>query len=215
MSFVDYFTSASVLSIILPAIISLFKLKSLNASLRLLSVYLISTSIKEGVCTYLASYHQNNIPIYNIVGIFDNVVLLLIFYYSGVNQKYKKVILGFIVILSIFSIINISSIQGINNLNTYSRLVRAIFIVIITLSYFYELLKGADNQNLIKLPLFWVSTGLLFFSTGTFFLYSLYTFYTNLNPETGKILWLINSLLYLVQNVLFTIALFCNRRRTI
>lgn len=206
IKFLDYFGP---LSTIIPAIIGLIRSKSLSKKLRLLLLYCIIIAAKEITCVILAQNGYRNLAIYNIANIIDSIPLFLIYYLEFKSKNLKQIILSFIIVSTLFSILNIIWLQGFLSFNTFSIFSVNFFKTITTLLYFYILLKEAENLNLIKTPLFWVSAGLLIYSVGTSLIFSLYEIYLEFPVEISDGIWAINSLLYIFLNILFSIAFLC------
>jgi hypothetical protein len=202
------------LTTVVPALIGLILVRSLNLRLRLLLIYLVITAIKEVVCVYLGSYGKTNLHIYNIAVAFNKIPLFLVYYYTLSNKTFKKITLLFIAISSVFAIYNVSFGQGLYSFNTRSMLVTNFFIIIITLLYFYEILKKAEILSLTRVPMFWVSSSFLFYSAGTFLVFSLYEIYRQFSQPISIKIWIINSILYIVLNILLSIALLCVKKKT-
>ncbi len=202
------------LSTIVPAIIGLLLIRSLSLKLRLLVLYLVLTAIKEIICVHLASNGDNNLRIYNTAVIFNKIPLFLTYYYTFYNSNFKKFTLLSIFFTSAFATYNIEWGQGLHILNSHSALFTGFFIIIITLLYFYEILKRVEITNLIKAPMFWVSSGFLFYSTGTFLVFSLYEVHMHFSEPVSLKIWIINSILYIVLNILLSIAFLCKKKKT-
>ncbi len=202
------------LTTVVPALIGLILARSLNLQLRLLLIYLVITAIKEIVCVYLGSNGETNLHIYNIAVAFNKIPLFLVYYHTLSNKTFKKIILLFIAISSAFAIYNVSFGQGLYSFNTRSMLVTNFFIIIITLLYFYEILKKAEILSLTRVPMFWVSSSFLFYSAGTFLVFSLYEIYRQFSQPISIKIWIINSILYIVLNILLSIALLCVKKKT-
>lgn len=200
------------LSVIVPTIIGLAKIKSFGTGLKLLILYLLIAAIKEPVCLYFSYNKIPNLHIYNWTGTFDYALLIGIYFFSFKSKTYRYLALTLSLTYILFALINILLIQGENIFNSYTSTLGNVLITFVVLLFFYELLQKPDVINLSKTTLFWVSAGLLLYSIGTFFLHGLYALHTSLPKELGKSIWQINSVLYLSQNILFTIAFFVKPR---
>ena len=209
MSFLLVLSTIGSLSAILPATIGVFRSRSLDNKLRLLLFYCSIIAIKEIVSVFLAQNGYRNLEVYNISNIVDSIPLFLIYYLEFSNKTLKKTIIIFIAIPTLFSIYNIISLQGYEVFNTYSISIVNLFKILATLLYFYNILKKAENLNLIKTPLFWISSGLLIYSVGTFLIFSLYDVHLQFPTGVRRLVWSINSLLYIFLNIIFSIAFLC------
>lgn len=203
-------------SVWLPTLLALFTINSLKKkSLKIFFIFLVTTSLKETVCTYYAINSLNNYPIYNSLSIAYYGLLFLSFKSYFENRKIKRLITILLLVFSLFYMLNLLFIQGLIKFNSYTFLLGGLFLNFICLVFFYNLLNSTRNVKIIKLPFFWFSTGLVFYSTGTIILLGLFEFYRNLPPSTGAQLWSINSILNISVNLLISIGLYWNRNTEI
>ena len=91
---------------------------------------------------------------------------------------YKKVILITIFVCLGYNIINQFFIQGILKLNVSAIILQTIVIIFITGVYFWELMQVSFSNSLsiVKLPGFWLCTGVLFFYLGEFLFFASYSY---------------------------------------
>lgn len=189
--------------------------KSLDNKLRLFSIYLLLTLIKESTCVALALSGLNNLHLYNILGIAAYLIYFYLYYSVFQEKKIKIVILSFSVITFLVYLLDIIYINGLYNFNSLTTTVGGFSVAVIALLYFYQLIKGIEYSNLTKVPMFWISTGVLFYSVGTIILFNYFNKYINLPPSLRSSIWTINSVLNILQNVLFTIAILCKQKNRI
>lgn len=209
MGFYSIFAYITTLSVIIPTLLAFFKLKSLDTSLRLLSLYLIITTVKELVCVYYSYNQWYNIHIYNPLRIVEFFIMPLIYYKAFTNKKFKNITKYAIVLITSVYLVNLLFIQGLNKFNTYTIIVGRISLIIITLLYFFELLQKVETTSLYREPMLWISTGLLFYSVGSFLIHGLYDLHSNFPADLSKKIWAINSILNLFLNLIYSIAFLC------
>ncbi|RWY52259.1 hypothetical protein [Mucilaginibacter gilvus] len=94
------------------------------------------------------------------------------------NPFYKKIILIAIFTCLVYNIINLFFIQGGMKLNVSTIILQTIVIILITGVYFLELMQVSfgNSLSIIKLPGFWLNTGVLFFYLGEFLLFASYSY---------------------------------------
>lgn len=209
------FSYVSTFSVVLPIAGSLMNFKSLDNTLRLFSLYLLITLIKESICVYLAIYGQQNLHIYNILSILEYLIYFYLFYSVFQEKRIKNVILSFTAITSLVYLIDIFFINGLYNFNNLTTTVGGFSVAVTALLYFYQLIKGTEYSNLTRVPMFWISTGVLFYSVGTIILFNYFSKYIHLPPSLRTSIWTINSVLNILQNVLFTIGILCKQKNRI
>lgn len=204
------FAYVSSFSVILPFIGSIIVFKSLNSNLRLFSLYLFITLAKEGICVYLANFGMPNLYIYNILGILAYLIYFYLYYHEFTEKITKKTIAYFSVITSTVYLIDLLAVNGFEKFNTLTTTFGGLFLTITALLYFYHLIKNIEHSNLTRVPMFWISTGVLFYSVGTIILFNYFNAYIHLPPSIRSSIWTINSVLNILQNILLTIGIFCN-----
>lgn len=85
--------------------------------------------------------------------------------------------------------------------DSLSNSVGSVFIIVCCFLYFYSLFRSELNLNYFRIPMFWISTGLLFFFTGSSIYESVlnYIVRNNLDPHGNffmSIMITLNLLLY-------------------
>lgn len=212
MGFYSIFAYVTTLSVIIPTLLSFIKFKSLDTSLRLLSLYLTITTLKEFVCIYYSYNQWHNIHIYNAFRIVEFFIMPFIYYKAFTNKKFKEITKYAIVLITSVYLVNLLFIQGPFKFNTYTIITGRISLIIITLLYFFELLQKVETTSLYREPMLWISTGLLFYSVGSFLIHGLYDLHSNFPPDLSRKIWAINSILNLFLNLIYSIAFLCKPR---
>lgn len=138
------------------------KIKSIEN--KLLSILLICTLISEISALILIAKYKNNSFGYHIFNPIQFLIICL--YYNRIIPEFKKyhigVILGSLGLL--FGIINTLFIQGFNTFNSNYLLFESVAIIMMSLHFFYSLIK-TDKSNTMSYQPFWIClTFLLFWS---------------------------------------------------
>jgi len=196
-------------SVLVPAAVSIIKWKSLNHVLRLFSLYLVITALKESVCVYLALQSRHNVQVYNVAAILEYLIYFYLFYTEFTEKAFKRATMAMLAAVCVVYLADIIFINGIKGNNVYTSSIGAISITVLSLVYFYQLMIKTEHTSLTSVPMFWISTGLIFYYAGTTVLYGFADHYEALPAEQRAFLWRINSVLNIMLNVLFTIAILC------
>ena len=125
------------------------------------------------------------------------------FFYLNVleNQRVKKIIryaIGFYLLLFL---INIFWIEGFYRFHTITYRIGSVMIVVWAYLYFRQLMRSSAYSPVLRNPIFWISTGLLFFYTGFFFYMTAFNILLKAKVSTNAYVWYIisdtlNALLY-------------------
>jgi len=77
--------------------------------------------------------------------------------------------------------------------------------ILLCLLFFWDLFKNSDELNIVRLPSFWIASGILIYNSATFFTY-LFSNFIIFNEDSDNFdMWTINLVLNLV-NYLFMIT---------
>lgn len=115
----------------------------------------------------------------------------------------KKIILGIIPIFLAFSLIQYIKSNPEDEIDSLSISVEYIIIIIFCILYFYEEINIPQATFIYSTKAFWLITGILIYSTGTFFLF---LFSDNLTDEEWNKWSIINSVFTILKNACFGIA---------
>jgi hypothetical protein len=109
-----------------------------------------------------------NTVIGNIYFPVEIITLLFIYYYAFNNKKLSYTVLALCGIILIFYALTIS--KQLTSLNTNTETVRDFVMIICAMIYFFELLRDLPQQNVVRLPMFWINSAVLFYFSCTFML---------------------------------------------
>lgn len=111
---------------------------------------------------------RHNTWVYNLLYFLFFNFIYFIYLKSIENKKHKFWIVTFMVTYTIVSIYNWRFLQNfVSDLSELPYFLGSIFLIVIIIFYFVELLKSDKIIVFHKLLLFWISVGLLLFHTGT------------------------------------------------
>ena len=190
---------------------SIVNRKNLPHPVRLFPLLLFVTFLVEATAFYFQAFRKQSVqPLYH---------LFLPFLYSGISYIYlksieappifKKLIL-YSIPAFIFVHLNLSFfVQKINAPNSYAFMLAAVLIVVWSLSYFYYLLKSKAVLQLSATPLFWISTGNIFFYSGAFFVMGSLSFLLTSNKQLASKLFVVIYVLNYFLYSLYTIGFLC------
>jgi hypothetical protein len=146
-----------------------------SLSLRVYPFFLFLTLNVEIFGKYLADHRQNNIELFNFFGVFEFTFYFWVLRHFIRNSVAKKIIFHLVWIYPLLSLIIIIFIQGINIFNTITFSLGSLFIVVITIYYFFELFQLPGSIPVLREPSFWICLGLLIYYSCSFPMYALVT----------------------------------------
>lgn len=171
------------------------------------------------VCTeltaryYRRELHESNVWLYNISIPVEYIFYCFIIGSLCRSRHFKKIILYTLCCFTLFTIINLSFIQGFEYLNTNTLKVGSTLMIIFSSLGLIDLFANDKHSSLLKNPLFWISTGILFFNTGEFlYLFFFDTFLRKGWDNTAKIFASINNKLIYILYTCISIAIICSKK---
>lgn len=189
-------------SIILPMIISLMRVKFLRKPYYPVVIYVWVTGFVEAAAKYVKyGLHESNNLLYNCQTILEFTLISLIFYYVFDRDFLKKGILLLITLFIPIALVLIveNPFYFNENLNGTSGLL----LILITLTYFYRLLQNMSIPILSHSAMFWISSGVLLYFSGTIFVY----IFSSVVFENNMPLWSINLYLNILFHIMLTIGI--------
>ncbi|HEV8287289.1 MAG TPA: hypothetical protein VGQ09_23435 [Chitinophagaceae bacterium] len=204
--------------IIIAAIIGMVRFQCLHPYyIKWLVLLLILTIIAELFPAFkIIRFRGSNHWWFNIFTVIEFLAYSYIFSRAITNPKTITIIRWSIPGYFVIAIANIFFIQGFHKFHTISYRIGAIMIVVWCYLYFRQLLQSEQEIVLFKNPMFWISTGLLFFYLGFFVYMSAFDLIVYKKIGYNKELWRgisysLNTLLYSC----FLIALLCPPKKAI
>lgn len=193
-------------------IASLLTYRSLKGmAFRLFPFFLLFIVVVELTGDYTGRVlHYKNSWLYNISTTLEFIFYAYIFSCTLRNPAYKKMTLVFMVFFPLLVLLNMALLQGFSEFHSYTNALGSVLMVIFCCFFFYELLLNPLEGQLHKVPMFWVSTGILFFYLGDLSFDLLYNLLKN--DAMGRDLFKsINNNLILILYSCFIIAFLCQR----
>jgi len=173
------------------------KLKS--TSLRWFPLFLLFISCVEFTAWYIRKrLHLPNAWIFNVSIVFEYGFYFYLFYKYLTNRIYKKLILISLLLL-VGTSIYINLVEDFAEFHSQPLLIGNFSIVILCCLYFFQIIQSEDYINLVREPLFWISSGLFLFNLGELLCSSLSILYDVKNQLiAGELIKKINNNLILL-----------------
>lgn len=171
--------------------------------------FLLFTALLETAGFYMARRGMINHWLYNLFTLVE-VSFLSFIYYNAIHYVVvKKAIRLFSYVYLVLFIINALFIQEWNTFNTYTFVVGGLGVLTWIGIYFIQLMQHPRFPELNKQPLFWISTGLLFYYTGKTPFYGMVNYLIDNHLEVAKRYFVIVQLLIVVEHCLLGVGFLC------
>jgi hypothetical protein len=212
MRYLIHFTS---FLIFLPTLIGLYLFKKLIKEFQVLTIYLFLFGLVE-LSNYILGQQQiKTIFILHLFIPVEFMFLAYIFQLNFDNWLSKKIVILIIFFFTLLSILNSIFLQSIDSFPSYTRYLESILLILLSLTYFYQVFTELKVEKLWEEGMFWFSTGLLIYYSGTMILYlssnylmktvdmKLFAFFFNL----------VQSVCHFLMYSLFTVAIWKGQKK--
>lgn len=138
-------------------------------NLRLITLYLALHVLVDTLAVYLYVSHRvgNNLFIYHFFTPIEYGVISSVFFTSIQQKAVKKLIIVSVPVLLLFSVFSAQWLTGLRLHNSYPVGLKSLLVITWSLLLLRELFMMQQETSASRLPMFWVSTGFLFYHAGT------------------------------------------------
>ena len=196
------------LPVLLASVIGAIRLKKLNETLRILTYLIFFALIVESVSRILWLYKISNLflwPVYVTVEFGFLIWIYSIELKSGFLMKARIWLITIFAVYLTYKTFQVSS--RINLIDNSGRLVESVFLIVIILFYYYKIYVEQSTANLWSIPMFCVSTGLLIFFAGNFFIFLFINFILQYSQKLNYQIWLIHAFLNCILYLIYSFVL--------
>lgn len=109
-------------------------------------------------------------------------------------------------IYTLLFLINYAFIQSPYTLNSYAYTMSGVILIVLSLLYFWYLLKNLPETFVHRSPMIWINIAVLLYFGGNLFLFMLYNFFA-----AGE--WILHNMLNITKNVLLFVAVWQSQRK--
>ena len=196
---------------LLPILIGLFHFHSSKRDINFLVIFFVCFLIRDVLSNKLADVKENNLFIYNFFSFVELLFLALIFY---TNDRIHSVIYKRIIIVGFLSasIINLFFYSE-NDFSTGNFTIVRLYGIVITITFFGQILSEVNIKNILAYSMFWINSGLLLYFCGTFFIFLLSdkVLSSKAKPEVFQQYWDTNLIFYIVFCLLSSVGIWLSR----
>ncbi len=201
----------------LSILVGLIRYKYLTRSLKIILLFFLMYLIGDIYTIWLGLIKSNNLFILNLYPILGMLLLSASYFHIITSVPLKKFILTLAGVLSLICLIFFEY----DSVSTIEFFVYKIYIMIVVLIHFNDVLSNLRVKNILLYSMFWISAALIIYAMGTFFtsLFSEVIFdATVVNDATFDRYWNLNNILFIIMVLLSSIGLWvskCDRENLI
>lgn len=196
---------ASMLSIALPLIIYLVRVRSASKPVHLIGALSIVSALSDLIAYVLFTRGQSTVVLFNI---YYTVMFLLLtwFYYQVLlTQRSKVTVLAGLGIYLLSFILVTTYIQTFFEYQTSMWTVTGIIMIVYSVSYFLSLFSAQTTMN--NYGLLWINSGILFYFSFNLSLFVMSSYVlTKLEPQISMLIWSFHNVNNIVKNILLGVG---------
>ncbi len=194
------------ITIFLSTLTGLYHYRRFPLYLKAFAILLVITTIIE----IIGHFTKNNLWMFNLFGVVEFSFILLIYRSLFISSKLKKVLLSFSILSTLAYLTNWLFFQGLNTFNNYSFAFSCVLVTTTVLLYYHQLLNDNNPEPLVRVPMFWISTGILLFYSCNIFFMGLLNYIMQVSMNLAIQLYTIIHILNIIMYSLYSIGFICS-----
>ncbi len=151
--------------------------------------------------------HRLKILFVNFGSIFYGIVAPIFFTFFFIHvirwKKLRSIIFAVGYALTFFAVYNSLFLQK-RNINSYSATLLSLFILALSIVYFYKLLKELPAIRIQDLPLFWIISSFFFTHAGKLVFNIVSNYMTSVMGDNLMVLWTFHNILTMIGIIALT-----------
>jgi hypothetical protein len=202
------------LSIIFPFGMAIWRYKYLPTSGKVLYAYLwVSIIIFEIAAWYTSLNGIQNHFLFNIFSPIEFLLLSCIYWLEFKTLRFRRILVVIVSLIFSFQVgSNIIFWESFNRFNSVANALPNLGLMFFVILYFYELLKEQEVISLSSFPMFWISSGIIFYVSINFFLFIFGEFVTfNSSAEIYNLDAIIPAISNITYRIFLTIGLWFSK----
>ena len=199
---------ASNLSMLVPLGIYLTRIRYASRQIHIIGVLIIVSGISDLIGSILFSQRESTVVLFNT---YYTLLFLLLswFYYEVLFVKTRRVLIwiGLAVYLQSFILVT-AYVQSFQQYQTLMWVISAMIMIIYSISYFFYSISTITLSAYFGYSLIWINMGVMIYFCLNLFLFMMGNYVlTQLDPETGALIWSSHNVNNIIKNILFAIGI--------
>ena len=200
-----YFVNASSL---FAAIAGIVRYKRLNNAMKVFSVFCVLTCLMEIFELILNRKHINNTFISNYYVLVEVIFVSIVYLISLGNKRMQRIISALTLLFLCVWVLDKIYFDVSGQVNIEMAVTSRIFIILISVLTIHTIVRQM-NHPFINTPMFWVSSGVLLYSTGVALILASMNELIKMGISYYQAAWYINWSLEILCNLMYTKGFFC------
>lgn len=204
--FVTYYTQTTLSGIVAAA--AFLRYKSRPTAVKLIGFSFLLSFLCNAIA--FALWHSTYVRYTNLpqnIFFVINFCILTALYHSVLSAEYRKWLFVALAICIPFSIYDLFILQK-DFIHSYAPFAESFFLITFTLIFFYRLMVELPAIHLHRMPMFWFNSALLFFHSGTLFLFAFTSYLINVLNNDLLAYWSFHNSVSILEHIIILIGLF-------
>ncbi|MBS1636734.1 MAG: hypothetical protein JST26_12535 [Bacteroidetes bacterium] len=203
--FYYWLAQLAIVSTLIPLITGIFRYRYFPAESRILFFLLFSYLILDTASYIIAQKGYSNLYMIRLNTLSEFIFLSLFFIKVFTRKIIHYAILSLLILFIALAGFDLY-LHGRNGIDSLSTTIEAILFMIYSLGAFYKLITRTTHVNILSVPLFWFSSGILLYFSGDLILFIFEEFIVGKNINTSAALWAIHSVMHTLYFILITVG---------
>jgi len=139
--------------------------------------------------------------------------LITLIYHRALNKKVQFITVLVWVVYLAFGLANVLFLQQ-DAINSYTMTLRSIVLIGYTLYFFYWLLRELPTTQLHLLPMFWINSAFIIYSSGNLFLYVFTSYLVHELKNDLTLMWLLHNALFIIEALMINFAVWLDLKNS-
>lgn len=201
----------SALSVLFPIHVSLSRYAGYDRLGRSLVAFLYISALFDLAGLITSHYKVNNLPLFHLFTLIELLFFGWLYAQAFEQIWLSNVVNGLTVLVAAFIIYKALLPDGMWQFNSVSKTAESVYLIVLSLLLFRQLLLQNEVMFLDRHPLFWLNSGVLLYFAGNLFVFMLQHAIAG-SGQKGYVYGIVHSGINILANLLFGIALLCRPR---
>lgn len=202
------------ISLLLPLAIYLMRIRYASRQVHIIGVLIIVSGLCDLVGLILFKQHQSTVVLFNTY--YALLFFLLTWFYYEilfVNTRRMMIWIGLAVYIQSFILITVF-VQNFLQYQTLMWVITAVIMITYSIAYFFYSLSTITSAGLFGYSLLWINIGVMIYFCLNLFLFVMGNYVlTQLDAETGALIWSSHNINNIIKNLLFAVGIYFYKRK--
>lgn len=210
----EIFRIASNLSVLFPLIMYVNRFRQASRPIHITGILVLVSALSDLCGIFLFDNDRSTAVLFNIY--YALLFLLLTWFYYDVlfvNTRRIMIWIGLAVYLQSFVLVTVF-VQGFLQYQTLMWVITAVIMIVYSIAYFFYSLSTISSSGLLGYSLIWINIGVMIYFCLNLFLFVMGNYVlTQMDPETGAMVWSSHNVNNIIKNILFGTGIYFYKKK--